>query len=72
MFRALFRQQLAEYISSEIVVVTSNSFYEGILLVIGADFIELAETVPGYEGTVRNTFIPIETISYVRVAVPQP
>ncbi|MGD6942947.1 hypothetical protein ACQCT6_13100 [Cytobacillus gottheilii] len=66
-FRSQFIPQLSRYLGRGIEVITDNSYYDGVLVEVGRDFIELAETVPGYETQTRRSIVPIDAINYVRV-----
>jgi hypothetical protein len=68
MFEDNFAEQLSTLIGRNIQLATDSELYEGILISIANDIVQLSETVVGYERQVRNIFTTIDNINFVRVS----
>lgn len=66
-FSLILETQLLQSIRINLEVATDSALFEGILVNFENGFIELEETVIGYERESRSVFIALSSVNFIKV-----
>ncbi|MFQ6582981.1 hypothetical protein [Priestia megaterium] len=66
-FSLILETQLLQSIRITLEVATDSALFEGILVNFENGFIELEETVIGYERESRSVFIALSSVNFIKV-----
>ena len=67
MFDDLFVDELRDYIGEIIEIAVNDGLFEGRIRSITDGVIEFIEIITGFEEEMRQVFIPLESVNFVRV-----